>query len=58
MSNERIRNTAIKFDSAERWNEFKDIIPNFEDTMIRANTLLEHMNMTKDETDYIWYTLR
>ncbi|KAL2941898.1 Beta-galactosidase 6 [Bienertia sinuspersici] len=32
-------------------------IPNFSDTSLKADVLLEHMNVTKDESDYLWYTL-
>ncbi|XP_052198181.1 beta-galactosidase 6 isoform X2 [Diospyros lotus] len=46
------------FNSSERWEEFKDVIPSIFDTSIKSNTLLEHMNMTKDTTDYLWYTFR
>ncbi|XP_028092044.1 beta-galactosidase 6 isoform X1 [Camellia sinensis] len=56
--NERMTTSIELFDSAERWEEFEDIIPNFSDTSIKSNTLLEHMNMTKDESDYLWYTFR
>ncbi|GMN45552.1 hypothetical protein TIFTF001_014749 [Ficus carica] len=47
-----------KFDSEERWEEYREAIPNFDRTSLRANMLLEHMNTTKDESDYLWYTLR
>ncbi|XP_062094078.1 beta-galactosidase 6 isoform X2 [Humulus lupulus] len=57
-SNMRIRRPILRFESTNMWTKYREVIPNFEDTKIRANTLLEHMNMTKDETDYIWYTLR
>ncbi|XP_010086721.2 beta-galactosidase 6 [Morus notabilis] len=57
-ANTRIRKPTLTFDSADRWRKFTDVIPNFEDTTIRADTLLEHMNMTKDESDYVWYTMR
>ncbi|THG17681.1 hypothetical protein TEA_026215 [Camellia sinensis var. sinensis] len=56
--NERMTTSIELFDSAERWEEFEDVIPNFSDTSIKSNTLLEHMNMTKDESDYLWYTFR
>lgn len=46
------------FDSVDGWQEFKDVIPNFSDTSIKSNSLLEHMNMTKAESDYLWYTSR
>lgn len=38
------------------WEEFRDIIPTFAQTSKRSNTLLEHMNTTKDMSDYLWYT--
>ena len=46
-----------KFDSFE-WEEFKEPIPNIDDTELRANELLEHMGTTKDRSDYLWYTFR
>lgn len=57
-ANKRIRKPALMFDSADRWRKFTDVIPNFDNTTIRADALLEHMNMTKDESDYLWYTMR
>ncbi|KAF8411754.1 hypothetical protein HHK36_004312 [Tetracentron sinense] len=54
----RSTGSSQKFDSAERWNEFSDVIPNFADTSLTSNTLLEHMNTTKDVSDYLWYTFR
>ncbi|GFY87478.1 glycosyl hydrolase family 35 protein [Actinidia rufa] len=56
--NERMTTSSHMFDSLEQWEEFKDAIPNILDTSIKSNTLLEHMNMTKDESDYLWYTFR
>ena len=50
--------TSQKLDSIEKWEEFKETIPTFEDTPLRANKLLEHMNTTKDNSDYLWYTFR
>ncbi|XP_043720717.1 beta-galactosidase 6-like [Telopea speciosissima] len=44
------------FNSAEQWKAFQDVIPNYEETSIKADKLLEHMNTTKDKTDYLWYT--
>ncbi|KAJ4715231.1 Beta-galactosidase [Melia azedarach] len=44
------------FDEVNEWEEFKDVIPNFSDTSLESDTLLEHMNTTKDESDYLWYT--
>ncbi|XP_008219605.1 PREDICTED: beta-galactosidase 16 [Prunus mume] len=47
---------AQKFDSAENWEEYKEAIPNFEKTTLRASTLPEQISITKDESDYLWYT--
>ncbi|KAL3513657.1 hypothetical protein ACH5RR_026374 [Cinchona calisaya] len=46
---------AMKFDSVDRWSEFKEVVPVFEETSIRSNSLLEHMSITKDKSDYLWY---
>ncbi|KAF6176086.1 hypothetical protein GIB67_000180, partial [Kingdonia uniflora] len=48
--------SIIRLDSAERWQEFKDDIPNYESTSTKSNKLLEHMNTTKDASDFLWYT--
>ncbi|XP_022768137.1 beta-galactosidase 16 isoform X3 [Durio zibethinus] len=48
--------TSQKLDSIEKWGEYKEAIPTFEDTSLRENMLLEHMNTTKDISDYLWYT--
>ncbi|XP_059453357.1 beta-galactosidase 16-like [Corylus avellana] len=45
-----------KFDLPNIWEEYKEAIPNFNETSLRANVLLEQMNTTKDTTDYLWYT--
>lgn len=47
-----------KFDSSEEWQEFKEQIPSFDETKLRANELLEQMGTTKDSSDYLWYTFR
>lgn len=44
--------------SATRWEVLDEMIPNFSDTSLKADSLLEQMNVTKDESDYLWYTLR
>ncbi|KAM3305790.1 hypothetical protein P3S67_012658 [Capsicum chacoense] len=46
----------FKFDSAEKWEQFEEVIPQFDDTSLRSDILLEHMNTTKDVSDYLWYT--
>ncbi|KAB1210499.1 Beta-galactosidase 6 [Morella rubra] len=57
--NQRILKSVQKFNSSDLWEEFKDVIPNTDDTpLIISNTFLEHMNTTKDKSDYLWYTLR
>ncbi|PQM33125.1 beta-galactosidase 16 [Prunus yedoensis var. nudiflora] len=47
---------SSKFDSAENWEEYKEAIPNYEKTTLRANALQEQISITKDESDYLWYT--
>lgn len=47
-----------KFGSSEEWQEFKEPIPSFDETELRANELLEHTGTTKDSSDYLWYTFR
>ncbi|XP_048335050.2 beta-galactosidase 6 isoform X1 [Ziziphus jujuba] len=56
--NKRIIKAKLKFDSEDIWEEFKEATPNFDDTSLKSNRLLEQMNTTKDESDYLWYTLR
>uniref|UniRef100_A0A0A0KH26 beta-galactosidase n=1 Tax=Cucumis sativus TaxID=3659 RepID=A0A0A0KH26_CUCSA len=55
--NTRSMMAVQKFDLLE-WEEFKEPIPNIDDTELRANELLEHMGTTKDRSDYLWYTFR
>ncbi|KAI4336465.1 hypothetical protein L6164_014988 [Bauhinia variegata] len=57
-SNRRIITPRHKFSSANNWQQFEDVIPSFDDTSLRSDSLLEHMNTTKDKSDYLWYTLR
>lgn len=46
------------FNEVDMWKEFKENIPNFLDTSLRSNSLLEQMNTTQDKSDYLWYTFR
>ncbi|KAJ4842903.1 hypothetical protein Tsubulata_043380, partial [Turnera subulata] len=46
------------FNSGKKWEEYKEPIPAFNQTPLRAKTLLEHMSTTKDTSDYLWYTFR
>ncbi|XP_025671689.3 LOW QUALITY PROTEIN: beta-galactosidase 6-like [Arachis hypogaea] len=57
-SNTRIYFNRQNFSSIDDWEKFEDVIPNFDDTTLRSNTLLEQMNTTKDKSDYLWYTTR
>ncbi|KAG6717056.1 hypothetical protein I3842_04G078300 [Carya illinoinensis] len=58
-TNNRVIQPTQLFDSTDSWEEFKDVIPNIEDTAsLKSNTFLEQMNTTKDKSDYLWYTLR
>ncbi|KEH35626.1 beta-galactosidase-like protein [Medicago truncatula] len=57
-SNRRIITSRQNFSSVDDWKQFQDVIPNFDDTSLRSDSLLEQMNTTKDKSDYLWYTLR
>ncbi|KAM7253331.1 hypothetical protein ACFE04_025949 [Oxalis oulophora] len=46
------------FDSPEDWEVFTEAIPSFDNTTLRADSLLEQTNTTKDVSDYLWYTFR
>ncbi|XP_062158349.1 beta-galactosidase 16-like [Alnus glutinosa] len=50
--------SSQKFDSIEQWEEYKEVIPDFHETSLRAKKLFEQMNTTKDSSDYLWYTFR
>ncbi|CAN4121085.1 unnamed protein product [Withania somnifera] len=54
--NTRTAIPASKLDSAEKWEQFVEVIPQFDATSLRSDILLEHMNTTKDVSDYLWYT--
>ncbi|KAL2342889.1 hypothetical protein Fmac_004174 [Flemingia macrophylla] len=56
-SNKRIVSPVETFSSVNKWEQFQDVIPNFDQTSLISNSLLEHMNVTKDKSDYLWYTL-
>ncbi|OMP01166.1 Glycoside hydrolase, family 35 [Corchorus olitorius] len=58
VANERITKSSKMFNAVDNWKEFRDVIPNFLDTTLQSNTLLEQMNTTKDTSDYLWYTFR
>ncbi|KAJ9551096.1 hypothetical protein OSB04_015141 [Centaurea solstitialis] len=54
----RSKQPVIRFDSSQQWEEFHEVVPQFDRTSLRSNRLLEQMNTTKDTTDYLWYTTR
>ncbi|XP_010521259.1 PREDICTED: beta-galactosidase 6 [Tarenaya hassleriana] len=55
--NTRVTTMVKRFDAAETWTTVTETVPGFSDTSFRANSLLEHTNLTKDTTDYLWYTI-
>ncbi|XP_050233727.1 beta-galactosidase 6-like [Mercurialis annua] len=55
--NKRIITSNQKLNAADKWQKYEDVIPKYEDTKIKSSHLLEHMNTTKDTSDYLWYTL-
>ncbi|KAJ4830522.1 hypothetical protein Tsubulata_041889 [Turnera subulata] len=54
--NKRTMARSKVLDGADMWQEFREGIPNYDETTIRADMILEHMNTTKDASDYLWYT--
>ncbi|PNX94525.1 beta-galactosidase 16-like protein [Trifolium pratense] len=48
----------FRFNSAEKWKVYTEAIPNFDDTSLRANRLLDQIATAKDTSDYMWYTFR
>ncbi|KAG2301054.1 hypothetical protein Bca52824_029705 [Brassica carinata] len=56
--NMRVTTPVQLFNAPEKWEVFRETIPTFSDTSLKTNALLEHTNLTKDKSDYLWYTLR
>ncbi|KAH9725178.1 Beta-galactosidase 16 [Citrus sinensis] len=56
QTNTRTRIPIMYFNVSDQWEEFKEPIPNFEDTSLKSDTLLEHTDTTKDTSDYLWYS--
>jgi len=54
----RSARTVQYFDSADAWGAFMDGVPNIDHAPLKDNRLLEQIRTTKDETDYLWYTVR
>lgn len=57
-SGKRIAKLNVALNSAERWKAFSDPIPNFSNASLETGALLEHMSLTKDKSDYLWFTIR
>ncbi|KAK1433352.1 hypothetical protein QVD17_10262 [Tagetes erecta] len=55
--NTRSMQPVVRFDSHQQWEVFSETVPQFDQTSMRSNTLLEQMNTTKDKSDYLWYTM-
>lgn len=49
--------TNVKFDSWETFNEDVSLVDD-ESMVITAIGLLEQLNITRDTSDYLWYTTR
>ncbi|XP_027358432.1 beta-galactosidase 16-like [Abrus precatorius] len=58
QNNAREMKSQLEFNSAEKWKVYKEAIPNFDDTSLRANKLLDQISTAKDGSDYMWYTFR
>ncbi|XP_020212974.1 beta-galactosidase 16 [Cajanus cajan] len=58
QNNARAMKSYLQFNLVEKWKVYKEVIPNFDDTSIRAKTLLDQISTTKDSSDYMWYTFR
>ncbi|KAL8166133.1 hypothetical protein V2J09_007632 [Rumex salicifolius] len=56
-SMKRVTTKVVNFKPNEKWMEFKENIPNYDDAKLHSNTLLDQISTTKDTTDYLWYTL-
>ncbi|KAJ3687354.1 hypothetical protein LUZ61_016518 [Rhynchospora tenuis] len=54
----RSYHTANETYSNNNWQMYQEMVPNLEYTSVHANELLDLYNMTKDTTDYLWYTTR
>ncbi|XP_050235162.1 beta-galactosidase 16-like isoform X2 [Mercurialis annua] len=56
--NTRSATSSHEFNSTETWEQYRETIPIYDNTSIRAKTLLDHLSTTKDTSDYLWYILR
>ncbi|OMO93602.1 Glycoside hydrolase, family 35 [Corchorus capsularis] len=53
----RSMSVKLKFDSSESWEEFREPIPTFSNTSLKAQELLGQMTTTNNTSDYLWYTV-
>ncbi|XP_020261943.1 beta-galactosidase 7-like [Asparagus officinalis] len=53
----RAAKTVQELDNADAWGAFMDGIPNIDQVPRKENGLSEQFATTKDETDYLWYTV-
>ncbi|XP_065881452.1 beta-galactosidase 16-like [Euphorbia lathyris] len=49
---------SMLLDGPQGWAQYQEAIPNFDETSIKSETLLEQMSTTKDASDYLWYTFK
>ncbi|CAL0317944.1 unnamed protein product [Lupinus luteus] len=56
-NNTRVRKSRLNFSSSEKWKMYEEAIPNYDNTSLKANTLLNQISTTNDTSDYLWYTL-
>ncbi|XP_031494621.1 beta-galactosidase 11-like [Nymphaea colorata] len=49
-----VSNSANK---GTQWEKYQEETPKPEEVDTKSNHFLEHMNMTKDTTDYVWHTI-
>ncbi|XP_035541969.1 beta-galactosidase 16-like [Juglans regia] len=58
VSTQYNKRSVISSQTFKQWSKYKEVIPKFQDTSLRANKLLEQMSTTKAASDYLWYTFR
>ncbi|XP_027368337.1 beta-galactosidase 16-like [Abrus precatorius] len=56
--NTRTMMSQSKFSSSEKWKVYNEAIPNYDDTSLRENKILDQISSAKDTSDYLWYTYR
>ncbi|KAJ0025346.1 hypothetical protein Pint_07369 [Pistacia integerrima] len=58
VSTQNSSRSMIRGKILDGWEEFIDHIPNYEDTTLKSNTLLEQITTARDSSDYLWYNFR